>query len=38
MGLARQGNDLSRGCSVEDVVETATIACALAAARQVSAR
>jgi phosphate acetyltransferase len=31
MGLARQGNDLSRGCSVEDVVETATIACALAA-------
>jgi phosphate acetyltransferase len=38
MGLARQGNDLSRGCSVEDVVETAAIACALAAARQAPAR
>ena len=34
MGLAKQGNDLSRGCSVEDVVETATIACALAATRE----
>jgi len=33
MGLARQGNDLSRGCSSEDVVETATIACALSADR-----
>src|SRR5206468_10034983 len=31
MGLAKQANDLSRGCSTEDVVEVATIACALAA-------
>jgi phosphate acetyltransferase len=29
-GLQRQANDLSRGCSTEDVVETATIACSLA--------
>ncbi len=33
MGLARQGNDLSRGCSAEDIVETATIACAVSGAR-----
>ena len=31
MGLARQANDLSRGCSWEDVVEVSTIACALSA-------
>jgi phosphate acetyltransferase len=32
MGLARQANDLSRGCSAEDVVEVSTIACALSGA------
>ena len=32
MGLARQANDLSRGCSAEDVAEVSTIACALSAA------
>jgi phosphate acetyltransferase len=32
MGLAKQANDLSRGCSAEDVVEVSTIACALSAA------
>ena len=31
MGLARQGNDLSRGCSVDDVVDVSTIACVLSA-------
>jgi phosphate acetyltransferase len=31
MGLRRQANDLSRGSSTRDVVETATIACALSA-------
>lgn len=30
-GLARQANDLSRGCSSDDVVAVSTIACALAA-------
>ena len=32
MGPARQANDLSRGCSTEDVIETATIACAVSGA------
>jgi phosphate acetyltransferase len=32
MGLARQANDLSRGCSADDVVEVSSIACVLSAA------
>ena len=38
MGLARQGNDLSRGCTAEDIVETSTIACAVSGARSPVAR
>ncbi len=37
MGLARQANDLSRGCSTDDVVEVATIACVLSAGSSVPA-
>jgi phosphate acetyltransferase len=33
MGLDRQANDLSRGCSADDVVEVSVIACALADAK-----
>jgi len=37
-GLARQANDLSRGCSSDDVVATATIASALNAGTQSAVR
>jgi phosphate acetyltransferase len=37
-GLARQANDLSRGCSSDDVVEVGTIACVLSAGLAASAR
>lgn len=37
-GLARQANDLSRGCSLDDVVEVGTIACALAGEPAATAR
>ena len=30
-GFAKQANDLSRGCSTQDVVDTATVACAMVA-------
>lgn len=37
-GLRRQANDLSRGCTSEDVVDTATVACVMGAEATTAAR